>query len=155
TPTSTGFVAQFDADLDVATLNLYDTESGGLGAADATLVGTATGPVRGSLVVDPGLRKVTFVRTGGVLAPDAYALTLRSAATGFPSAGGPLPDGNGDGTAGDSYATTFPVAPSTAVVVGLPDFARGFGQAANVPASGTGLPLTLSDGAGVLSVDLT
>src|SRR5262249_29147368 len=42
------------------------------------------------------------------------------------------------------------------VVVSVPDFARGYGQPVNVPASGTaGLPITLSTGQNVSGVDLT
>ena len=44
---------------------------------------------------------------------------------------------------------------SNAVTVSLPDFARGYGQPVNVPASGTGLPLTISSGQNVGSVILT
>jgi len=62
-----------------------------------------TGLVAGSLVLDDDLRGFTFVKTGGVLAPDTYTLTLRSAANGFVDTVGRLLDGNDDGVAGGDY----------------------------------------------------
>src|SRR5262245_32589170 len=66
-------------------------------------------------------------------------------------------DGNGDGAAGDDYTTPFTVAPSSAVVVSLPDFTRGPGQTVTVPSTSVsaGIPLRLSNGNGVTSLNLT
>ncbi|MCY2986823.1 MAG: S8 family serine peptidase, partial [Planctomycetota bacterium] len=158
TPNSTGFVARFNWDLAASVLNLYD-QGGVLGPADVTVVGATVGEVRGSLVVDPGLRQVTFIKTGGLLEPDTYTVTLVSGANAFRDTTGNVLDGNGDGTAGDNYTTSFVVAAPVAnrVTVGLPDFARGYGQPVNLPANdlGAGLPLELSDGRGVSRVALT
>ena len=69
-------------------------------------------------------------------------------------------DGNADGTvtADDDYVTTMVVdpPPPNVIEVGLPDFARGYGQPVNLPANDltAGLPLTLSEGLGVSGVDL-
>jgi len=92
-----------------------------------------------------------------LLAADTYTVTLRSAASAFRDAGGRLLDGNSDGLPGGDHVTTFTVAPpaATAVTVSLPDFARGFGQTVNVPATGAGLPLSLSTGRNVSGVNLT
>ena len=141
--------------ISIASLNLYDTAAANFGPADVTLVGASTGPVRGSLVLSPGNQGFTFVKTGGVLAPDTYTLTLRSASNGVQDTFAGLLDGNNDGNPGDAYTTTFIVAPSSAVVVGIPDFARGPGQSVNVPATGNGLPLTINNGTGVTSISLT
>ena len=44
-----------------------------LGAADITVVGATTGPLRGSLIIDPtNPDEATFVQTSGLLAPDTY-----------------------------------------------------------------------------------
>jgi hypothetical protein len=110
-----------------------------------------TGPIRGTLVLGPDSRSVTFLATGGPLPPDTYTLTLRSAANGF-SAGSGLLDGNADGTAGDPYVTIFTVdtPPAGAVTVSIPDFVRGQTQAVHIPSNSTnGLPIRLSDGAGI------
>ncbi len=146
---------QFNSVLDTSQLNLYN-QGGTLGPADVVLSGSSTGIVSGSVVMNSTGNGFTFIKTGGVLAPDTYTVTLRSAANGFKDTTGLLLDGS-DGVAGDDYSWTFPVAatPSNAVTVSLPDFARGYGQPVNVPASGTGLPLTISSGQNVGSLSLT
>ncbi|MFO0889085.1 MAG: cohesin domain-containing protein [Isosphaeraceae bacterium] len=156
TATPTGFVARFNQPIDLSTLNLYDTASGALGPADATLVGATVGTVRGSLIPSPDGLSVTFLRTGGLLAADTYQVVLRSAANAFRTAAGEPIDGDGDGVAGGDFTASFTVdAPAAGtVVVGLPDFARGQTQAVNVPASAAGLPIRLSDGNGVTAVSL-
>ncbi len=170
---STGFSAVFRHPLNLGTvlapiLNLYDNSTGSLGPADVTLVGAATGPIRGSLVVDQNNTRITFIETGqagvlgsaapgtlfGVLPNDTYTVTLRSASNGFQDTNGNLLDGNADGTPGDNFVTTFVVNNSSnSVTVTLPDFARGAGQLVNVPntvsANDTftnGLPLRLYNG---------
>lgn len=150
TPTQSGFEVNFNQALDPADLNLYDAAAATLGLPDVIVTGPA-GAVRGSLVVAPSHARVTFVATGGVLPTGSYTLTLRSAATGFKDTSGALLDGNGDGVAGGDYVTQFTVSSSSARVVSVPDFARGAGQPVNVPATGTGLPLRVSDAAGVTS----
>jgi PKD repeat protein len=154
-PTTSGFEVQFNRPLDPGSLNLYGTETGGFGPADVTVVGAVQGPVNGSLVVDAALGHMTFIRTGGILEPDTYTVTLRSAADGFKDSLGYLLDGDQDGTPGDDHVSVFTVDPSSAVVVSVPDFARGPGQAVDVPASGSGIPIRLNDGNGVESIDLT
>jgi hypothetical protein len=154
TPTSSGFVVQFSRELNASRLNLYDTEAGELGVSDVIVEGTAAGILRGSIVVDPSLRKVSFLKTGELLAADTYSVTLRSAGNGFIDTTESQLDGDANGTAGGDFKTSFVVDGAENVVVSVPDFARGFGQQVNVPASQTGIPLTLSNGTGVLSVDL-
>jgi autotransporter-associated beta strand protein len=153
TPNASGFTVQFSRPINPAVLNLYDGLPGSLGPADVTVAGS-NGPVNGSLIVNPSGTAVTFVATGGVLPPGTYSVRLRSAADGFVHPSGDLLDGNRDGVPGDDYVTTFTAAPA-AVVVSVPDFMRGPGQAVNVPATATGLPLRISDGSGVTSISLT
>ena len=69
---------------------------------------------------------------------------------------GNLLDGNAAAPRATTTSTTFTVAPSSARVLALPDFARGPGQPVVIPAAtGTGLPLTISDGTGVTSISLS
>src|SRR5262249_2717309 len=115
-PTPTGFTVIFNEAFDPSTLNLYDAVSAGFGAADATLVGNTTAAVKGFLIVtatNPGL---IFIKTGFLLAADAfhntvanallkndtYTVTLRSATSGFKDANGVLLNSNGG-----NYTTTF------------------------------------------------
>lgn len=146
TPTPTGFVADFNQSIDPSVLNLYDTQSAGLGLADVTLAGPG-GNVRGSLVIASSNKQITFLATGGTLAPGSYTATLRSAANAFRTASGNLLDGNGDGTAGDAFSFSFTVSAPSGVTVSVPDIMRGPGQSFTVP-------LRLSNGSGVQTVSL-
>ncbi len=151
-PTSTGVVVNFNRALNPAQLNLYDIQGDPYGAADLTLVGATNGNVRGSLVVDPNLQKVTFVATAGRLLPDTYTLTLRGAGNGFQDAGGMVLDGDVNGAAGGDYVQTFVVntPAANAVTVSLDNFARGPQQSVNLPVHGTtGIPLSFSNAAAI------
>ncbi|RIK79864.1 MAG: hypothetical protein DCC68_12120 [Planctomycetota bacterium] len=153
-PTSTGFVVTFDRPVDASSVNLYDGPDAEVEPADATLVGDAVGPVAGSLVWNAAYTQFTFIKTGAPLAADTYRVRLSSRASGFVDTAGNLLDGDGDFSPGGDYENTFTVASANARVVSLPDFARGPTQAVHVPNTSTGMPVRLSDGSGVLSVDL-
>jgi autotransporter-associated beta strand protein len=81
TPTPTGFTLTLSKAIDPSMLNLYDAASANYGAADVVLAGqlAANNPVKGSLLIDPTKKILTFVKTGGVLTPDSYTVTLVSA----------------------------------------------------------------------------
>jgi hypothetical protein len=150
-------VVDFNRDLDASVLNLYDLEDGSLGAADVTLVGATVGTVRGSVVIDPSLRRLTFVRTGGLLLPDSYTLTLRSSASGFRDSLSALLDGDANGIAGGDFTQTFLVSPPPvgAVTVRLPHVVRGPQQPVNLPPSGiSGIPISFSEGGGIASASI-
>jgi hypothetical protein len=151
--TGSGFDVTFNRAPNLSVLNLYAGPSGTYGAPDLSLVGQTTGTVEGSLVWDPTTNTAHFIKTDGALAPDIYNVTLVSGSSAFEDASGNLLAGNGGITPGTNYTTSFTVA-SANYVVGLPDFARGPGQAINVPyTSGTGVPITISNGTGVTAVD--
>lgn len=149
--TSTGVVLRLNNELDTSVLNLYAT-----GPSDLILQGAASGPVLGSLVVDAAATELTFIKSGAPLQPDTYTVTLRSGEDAAKSVTGELLDGNGDGVGGDDYVGTFTISPpaANAITVGLPDFVRGPGQDVNVPADETGIPISISNGAGVRNVEL-
>ena len=155
TPTSTGFSADFSQPIDPSVLNLYDGPAGALGPADVTMTDSGGNLVQGSLVISADGRHITFIRTGGLLPSGGYTLRFRSAANGFRTSDGTLLDGDRDGTPGGDYVGTFTVSSSTAVVVGIPDVVRGPDQAVNIPATSTGLPLTLSNSDGITAITLT
>ena len=137
-----GFAVRFNDSVDTAALNLY-----GSSTPDVTVTGTVSGAVRGSVVMDDDGRGFSFIRTGAQLAADRYTVAIRGAADGVVNARRGALDGDANGAAGGNYATSFTLAAPPSVRLRLPDFARGPGQAANVPAQGAGLPVTLaSDG---------
>jgi hypothetical protein len=142
TATDSGVLVTFNRGFGTAPLNLYTDLGGTLGSPDLTVVGNTVGAVRGSLVVLPG-NQAYFVKTGGVLAADTYTLTVVGGTGAFADLGG---------VAGTSATRTVTAAASSAVVLSLPDFARGGGQTdgPNNPFA-AGLPLALSTGAGVTS----
>ncbi len=145
TPTVDGFRVSFSEPIDPVGLNLYDAMDV-LGAADLSLVGEQAGAVRGSLVVAADGQGLQFVASSP-LAADSYTVTLQSGDTAFRATTGGLLDGNADETVGDDYIAGFStILPP--VLLGVPSFARGAGQAVNLPAdSAAGIPLQLtSDG---------
>jgi len=147
-----GFHLRFDRAFDRGGVNLYRAASApALGAPDVTLVGASTGTVRGTIVFDDDGMGLRFVRTGQPLAADSYTVTVRSGGDAFRDAVGSL-DGNGDGTAGDNFVGGFVVAASSAPRLSIPDFARGPGQPVNLPATGLGIPVTLTNGVGLDSL---
>ncbi|EXI89955.1 MAG: Cohesin domain protein [Candidatus Accumulibacter regalis] len=155
-PTPTGFEVMFNRAVDSSVLNLYDAEAVYLGAPDLTLVGLASGFVTGSLVPDANGQRLTFIRSGGILLPDDYVLRLESGANAFKDLAGRTLDGNRDGLAGDAFEATF-AGGGAGRALSLPDFMRGPGQSVDLTACSQGgfLPLYLSDGSGVTSVEFT
>jgi len=154
TVTASGFDIQFNRGADLSVLNLYDGRDISNDFADLTVT-SGGNDVRGSLVWDAATSTAHWVKTGGVLAASTYTLFLRSDANGWKDTGGELLDGDNNGVAGGNYSQTFTVAPTSIPVLSLVDFARGPNQAVNVPATAAGLPLTISNGAGVQGVDFT
>ncbi|MCB1967273.1 MAG: tandem-95 repeat protein, partial [Candidatus Accumulibacter sp.] len=156
TPSASGVQLRFNRALDTSVLNLYDSEAAQLGAPDLTLVGLASGAVTGSLIIDADGQGLNFLGTGDVLAPDTYTVRLESGASAFRDAAGGSLDGNGDGIAGDAYQSSFTIA-AAGRTLSLPDFMRGPGQTIDLtaPSQNGFLPLYLSDGAGVSSVEFT
>ena len=154
TLTPSGLHIGFNRNIDPARLNLYATQTGGQGAADVVLVGATTGAVTGSLVLDDDRTGFTFVKTGSALATDVYTLTLRSAADGFVDTAGRWLDGNNDGLDGGNFTSKYSVNASGALL-SIIDIARGPGQAVNQPATGSGLPVTLSNAIGASRVEFT
>jgi hypothetical protein len=169
TQTASGFDATFNKPITLGDLALYG--AGNSLANSANLPVVLSGPnglVKGSVLWDANTNTLHFIKTGGILADGNYTLTLRSGTTGtdtFHDNAGAL-DGNGDNTAGDNFTTTFTVANGSAAVLSIHDFARGSGQSVFVDYRGLqardgegnlvgGLPVTISNGAGVHSVEFT
>ena len=150
-PTATGFAVRFDQAIDAARIGLYGPPDG---TVDVELRGDARGVVRGSLVLDADGRGLRFIATGGVLAADQYSVTLASGPLGFVSASGAL-DGDNNGQAGDAYRARFSVAAAPSVVLGLPDFMRGAGQAVDVPGTAQGLPVSITSTGGLRQLQFT
>ncbi len=173
--TDSGFDVVFNRPFNKTGLNIH-------GTAPSDLLITrdpdGSGPlpaerVFGSLVWNGvNADRLTFVRTGGVLQPGTYAVTIVSGSTAFrDQIGSPSPfsflDGNNDNVGGDNYvATPYVLAASSSRIVsfgnttGLEtnrfrDMSRGPGQPLAIPVGSSGLPLRINDGTGVVSFDFT
>ncbi|MBK8019189.1 MAG: cadherin-like domain-containing protein [Betaproteobacteria bacterium] len=149
TPTVSGFRMTFDQAIDPSTLQPFGEAGRPAGITDLELVGGTSGRVRGSVIVDPDGRGLSFVRSGGALAPDTYTVTVRGDELGVRSGFGGRLDGNGDGTAGDDFTGHFTVRATDGSTLGLPDLVRGPGQTAVLPVS-----LTQAAGVTELQFDL-
>jgi hypothetical protein len=178
TPTPTGFTATFNEPLNPADLTMYGT--GPTAVQDVTLVGKTTGPISGTLLVDPANTSITFKATanglslmnnfGSVVLPDdTYTVTLvsgtlvsGSGTNGFISALGASLDGATSGGHAN-YVTTFSTnyQGNATPVLSISDFARGpdASHIIEIPNdSGRGIPITLynapvaTDAAGVTDV---
>lgn len=152
--TATGFKVMFNRAYVPELLNLYDSSFYNRGAADLKLKDARGRSVAGSMVPDADHMGLTFVKTNGLLANGDYSLTLESRANGFADSLGGLLDGNRDGVAGDNYVKQFTVSGSGAVL-SLGEFTRGPGQAADVPATSAGVPVTITGATGARQVAFT
>ena len=158
-PTTTGVQIEFDTVPELSVLNLYDGVDASLDLADVALIGANSGSVRGSLLWNASTNTIEFVKTGGHLVADTYTLTLFSRVDGWKTAAGALLDGDNNGIPGGDLVRTFTVAPTTARIVSIPDFSRGAtstaGQSVNLSYDNgnPGVPVTISDGTGVLAID--
>lgn len=146
----------FNHAIDTTQLNLYEGVSTN-DPADVLITEQTLGAVAGSLLWDPNLLQLTFIKTAGLLSPGNYSVTLFSRADGIVDSFGQMLDGNNDLTGGDNYTDTFSVPTFAGRVVSLPDFARGPGQMVELPtpAVSTGIPVRIDDATGVTQVSLT
>ena len=158
TPDVSGFTVQFNRAADLGPINIYDGLNNLAPAhGPSDVIVTSGGQVvPGSIDWDAATNSIVFVKTGGVLVDGAYDVTLRSAADALQDTLGELLDGDGNGTAGDNFTTSFVVSSAGERVVSLPDFARGAGQDVNLPPAADGgldIPVSIDDAAGVTAVD--
>jgi autotransporter-associated beta strand protein len=166
TPTANGFTATVTKPFNPADLALYG--SGQNTVPDVTLVGARSGPISGTLVIDPTDTTITFVATARsltsffgapVLPDDTYTATLISGAgtSGFLDALGAGLDGADDGGHAN-YTTMFTVANSRKSILSIPDFARGPDGNHNIQIpndTGHGIPVTLTNATSVTDVSFT
>ncbi len=158
-----GFSVQFNRAPTLDEVNLYDSLLDGSGvvldAADITLVGNSVGNVLGSIVWNATTNTMTFIKTGGILSPDTYTVTVRSGSDAFHDAFGKL-DGDGDlddTELPDNYTHGFVVGTpaSGTKVVSVHDFARGPRQHIDDDPAVTlsRLAVSIDDASGVTSLD--
>ncbi|MGA2441979.1 MAG: cohesin domain-containing protein, partial [Tepidisphaeraceae bacterium] len=154
TQTASGFDVTFNRAANPAVLNLYAGTGGIYGGPDVILTGPG-GTVTGSLVLNSTGTGAEFIKTGqgstpGVLAAGVYTATLVSSSTAWEDLSGNLLQSNDPS---GNYVHGFTVG-ALGDIVSLSDFARGPGQAVNLPTTSTaGIPINLSNGSDVTAVD--
>jgi hypothetical protein len=161
TPTATGFTATFSKPFVAADLTEYGSDLSTV--QDVTLVGAHSGPIAGTVYVDPSNQSITFTATESaletffstpVLPDDSYTVTLVSGtANGFGDGSAGLDGASNGGRA--NYTTTFTTANQSKTILSLPDFARGPDAAHNIQIpndTGHGIPVTLYNAVNVTDV---
>jgi hypothetical protein len=151
-PKPTGFSVSFNAQIDIARLNLYDGQDSTQDPADLQLIGPNGLEVKGSIIWNPTTRTLEYIKTDRLLDDGNYTLSLFSRSDSFVNTNQQLLDGNNDGQAGGDYQISFNINNSNQPILSLPDFSRALNQTVNIP---KGIPITLSDGTGVTKVDFT
>ncbi len=150
-----GFDVRFNRPASMLGINLYDGIDAATDLPDLVVTNSSGTVIKGSLVWNTETRTASWIATNGVLPAGNYNVTLAGRSDAWRDVrDGEVLDGDFDGAAGGDYAGTFTVDPIGSKVITLPDFARGPGQPVNVPAIGTGLPITINDGAGVSRLHL-
>ena len=152
--TATGFQVRFNRAFAPGEINLYDSSFYNRGAADLVFQDGNGRNVAGSAVLDSDFQGLRFVKTNGLLANSSYTIRLDSRIDAFKDSLGGLLDGNRDGVAGGNFSGAFTVNGSGAVL-SLGEFSRGPGQAADVPATAAGVPITITGAAGARQVAFT
>ncbi|MBL8535715.1 MAG: cadherin-like domain-containing protein, partial [Betaproteobacteria bacterium] len=146
-----GFEVRFSRTFDTVPINVFDTALSPKGAPDVVLRDSSGNAIRGSLVLHADRQGLDFVATGGALAAGSYTVQLASRDNAFRDDLGRTLDGDWNNVTGDDFAGEFTVAAHSATVA-IADVTRASGQSADVPATGRGLPITLSTSVPVNSV---
>jgi hypothetical protein len=152
TPTAAGVQVRFTLPFDPSSLNLYGAS---LPTPDIILVGASNGLVSGSVVISDDHQGFTYLKTGGVLEPDTYTLTIANRRDGMVDGFGRTLEPNG--VMGSDYSVSFRVEPSDSPILSIDEFARAPGQTINLPASDptAGIPVRITKGAAVNDVAFT
>ena len=144
TPTDTGFTVRFSRSFAPEALNLYESALAPRGGPDIVFTDAQGQVVRGSVVLDADNQGLSFVASGGLLPGGTYSLTLSSRDNAFKDSLGRTLDGNKDNVSGDDYRVSFTLAPRSAPGVAIANAVIGPKQLADVPATGHGIPITLT-----------
>ncbi len=141
TATPNGVVFAFNAPVGLSSTHLYNSLGSALGSPDVTVTGQNTGGVEGSLVFDPSTPWIgTFVKTAGLLATDTYSVNVTTA----------VKDAGGNAL-GSAYSNNLSVTAPSTPLISIASFARGPGQAVNVPNTASGIPVSIANATNVTS----
>jgi hypothetical protein len=154
---SDGFAVSFNQNLDTSKLNLYDGLDSSLDLPDVIVTGNSSGTVTGSVVWDEATKTLNFIKTGGVLIPDAYTVNLAARADGLVDVDGNIL-ADTDGTADGFYTVQFAPEPTDAIdtrILSLGDIVRGPAQKLLDTEFSAGLPIKIDEALGVDRISFT
>lgn len=155
-PTDSGFVVQFNQAINLTVLNLYDGKDSNKDLPDLSLVSKTTKKtVRGSLVWDGTTNTLTFVKTGGILTPDDYTLTLASRADSFINNKQQWLDGDLDRQSGGDVVKQFSVKDSKKRILSLDDFSFAPGEQIQLSNNEPNWAVSLDDASTLTQVNFT
>lgn len=156
--TDSGFVVKFNQAIDLNSLNLYDGQDSKKDLPDLSLVSDTTGKtIKGSLIWNNKNNTLTFVKTGGILTPDDYTLTLASRADSFINQQKEWLDGDLDGQSGGNVVKKFTIEDKDQKVLSLADFSRAPGHPIELTGTNPnqGWAISLDNGSAITQVDFT
>ncbi|WP_346658742.1 Ig-like domain-containing protein [Bradyrhizobium sp. 143] len=146
---ATGFHVAFNHAFVPGDVSLYGADASGIWA-DVKFTDASGRPVIGSIVLDHDDKGFSFIKSGGLLRPDAYNVRLVAGAHAFHDTLGAL-DGDADGQAGGDYRGKFAIH-DYVNVIRLPDIVTPPGSALRDAAGHDGLAVTLSNLGGVRQI---
>jgi Ca2+-binding RTX toxin-like protein len=156
--TDSGFVVKFNQAIDLNSLNLYDGQDSNKDLPDLSLVSDTTGKtIKGSLIWNNKNNTLAFVKTGGILTPDDYTLTLASRADSFINPQKEWLDGDLNGQSGGNVVKKFTIEDGNRRVLSLADFSRAPGHPIELPGTNPnqGWAISLDNGLAITQVDFT
>jgi VCBS repeat-containing protein len=150
-----GFTVNFNREIDLTVLNLYDGTDASVDATDVVLTRSTGQSIRGSLVLNATRTGFDFLVTGGILSQGTYTVRLNSSSSAFRDLFGGILDGNFDGVAGGNYVANFGVNAPPGPVLSTPDFSRGPGQPIDILPGNTNsdLPISMNSPIAVSSIN--
>ena len=152
-PTNSGFEILFTQPIKDSVINLYSDNNVSSSQSDILLREESGDLIEGSIVFRDDLSGFTFVKTGNVLTPGTYSVTVESREDGIVDFGGQILDGDNDGQAGGNYTTEFTIANNEAKVLSISDLVLAPGEFIPVSATeGRDLSISIDDGTGINQV---
>ena len=150
------FRVRFNDTIATSGLQINDVYTGNVVTEEADLVvkDSAGAVVRGSMIVAADLKSLLFVKSGAAFSAGSFSVKLRSGSNAFRASDGTLLDGDGDGSPSGDYLTSFS-AVATERTVSIPDVVRGPGQDLRVNPTDNGVPVKLSDGQDIFSIEMS
>jgi hypothetical protein len=154
TPTASGFEVTFNRAIDGSLFHLYDENDLPNSSPNVAIADESENLIRGSVILKDDLSGFIFVKTGDILAPGNYSVTLSGDEDGIVDINGQLLDGNSDGTPGGDYSNEFTITNNSERVLSLPDIVRMNGQSLIDPETDQQLSLEINNGEGLTNIEL-